>query len=379
VTGTEAGGAGASPGDPSGASSHAFPDEAPAPERPAGPGMRRVARRQGTPRWIAGRVLGALLTVWGVATLVFFLMHLSPGDPASLYLSPNVSAEALEQMRRNMGLDRPVHVQYLSWLGAMATGEFGHSHSRGQPVADVIRQILPNTLLLAGVSLVLAFAVGVGVGIVQAVRRNGWVDGGLSVVTLFFHSMPSFWLALMLIALFSLGARNAWDWPIWFPASGMVSVDHAFLSPGEQVMDRIRHLVLPATALALVLAGGIARYTRSAFVEVLGADFIRTARAKGVPEGQILVRHALRNALLPLVTLAGLFLPLLFSGAVFVEAVFAWPGMGKMVVDAVAARDYPVVMAGTFVFALLVVAGNLLADLLYRVVDPRIRLGGGAG
>jgi peptide/nickel transport system permease protein len=195
----------------------------------------------------------------------------------------------------------------------------------------------------------------------------------LSVVALFFYSMPSFWLALMLILIFSLFARNVWDWPIWFPASGMTSVDHAFMTPGEQFRDRVMHLVLPATSLALVLAAGIARYMRGSMLEVIRQDYIRTARAKGLPEFRVIFKHALRNALIPMVTLVGLYLPFLFSGTVFIETVFAWPGMGKLMVDAIFQRDYPLVMAGAFIFAVMVVIGNLVADLLYAVVDPRIR------
>jgi len=311
--------------------------------------------------------------VLGIATIVFFLLHLAPGDPVSLYAAPGVSPEALEQMRRNMGLDRPIHERYVLWMGSMLRGDFGVSFARGQPVRDVIAQILPNTLLLSGCALFLAFLGGILIGVIQAVRRNTAVDGTLSVVSLFFYSIPSFWLALMLVLVFSLMARNVWDWPIWFPASGMTSVDHAFMTPWEQLGDRLRHLVLPSLSLALVLAAGIARYTRGSMLEVLGQDYIRTARAKGLPEGTVVFKHALRNALIPVITLLGLYLPFLFSGTVFVETVFSWPGMGKLVVDAIGQRDYPVVMGGTFVFAIMVVVGNLIADLLYGVVDPRVR------
>jgi peptide/nickel transport system permease protein len=185
--------------------------------------------------------------------------------------------------------------------------------------------------------------------------------------------MPSFWLALMLILVFSLYARNFWDWPIWFPSSGTRSVDYDLLSGWEKVQDRAYHLVLPVASLSLVLAAGIARYTRGSMLEVIRQDYVRTARAKGLPERVVVFRHALRNALVPVITLFGLYLPVLFSGTVFIETVFAWPGMGKTIVDAINTRDYPLVMAGSFIFAAMVVLGNLLADLLYAVVDPRIR------
>jgi peptide/nickel transport system permease protein len=324
-------------------------------------------------RYLLRRLAGAVPLVLGIATIVFFVLNLAPGDPASLYMSPTVSPDALEQMRRNMGLDQPVHVRYVRWMGSMLQGDFGVSFARSQPVLDVVRQILPNTLVLSFVAITLAFTAGMLIGILQAVRQNSATDSALSVVSLFFYSMPSFWLALMLILVFSLGARNLWNWPIWFPASGMTSIEYPFLTPGEQLRDRIMHLVLPAASLALVLAAGIARYTRGSMLEVIRQDFVRTARAKGLPERTVILKHALRNALIPVVTLLGLYLPFLFSGTVFIETVFAWPGMGKLVVDAILARDYPVVMAGAFIFAVMVVIGNLVADVLYSVVDPRIR------
>ena len=177
----------------------------------------------------------------------------------------------------------------------------------------------------------------------------------------------------MLILVFSLFARNVWEWPIWFPASGIVSVDHEFMSGWEQLLDRARHLFLPALSLTLVLAAGIARYTRGSMLEVIHQDYVRTARAKGLPERRVVFKHALRNALLPVATLAGLYLPFLFSGAVFIEWIFGWPGMGRLIVEAIRQRDYPVVMGTSLVFATMVVVGNLMADMLYAWIDPRVR------
>ncbi|MBI4539798.1 MAG: ABC transporter permease [Gemmatimonadetes bacterium] len=323
--------------------------------------------------YIARRLVGAVPLVIGIATIIFFILSLAPGDPTSLYFGPNVSPEAIAQMRRNLGLDQPVHVRYVRWLAAFLTGDFGFSIARSRPVAELILEILPNTLLLSACALALAFLVGVVLGVIQAVRQYSPADAALSVGALFFYSMPSFWLALMLILVFSLNAKTRWDWPIWFPASGMTSVDYEFLSPLERLRDRLLHLTLPALSLALVLAAGVARYTRSSMLEVIRQDYIRTARAKGLDEARVIFKHALRNALIPVVTLVGLYLPFLFSGAVFVETVFAWPGMGRLVVEAISQRDYPVVMAGSFLFAVIVVIGNLIADVLYAVVDPRIR------
>ncbi len=319
------------------------------------------------------RLAQAVPLVLGIATIVFFLLSLAPGDAASFLVSPNMTPEALEQIRRNMGLDQPVHIRYLRWMGAMLTGDFGISLSRNEPVLDIILEILPNTLVLSLAAIVVAFAGGILIGVFQAVRQNRLADSALSVASLFFYSMPSFWLALMLILVFSLGARNLWGWPVWLPASGMTSVEYPFMSPGEQLRDRLAHLVLPSLSLALVLAAGIARYMRSSMLEVIRQDYVRTARSKGLSELRVITRHALPNGLIPIVTLLGLYLPTFFSGAVLIETVFAWPGMGRLVVDAIFQRDYPVVMAGTFIFAVMVVAGNLIADMLYALVDPRIR------
>ena len=319
------------------------------------------------------RLIQAVPLVLGLATIVFFLLSLAPGDAVSFLVSPNITPEALEQIRRNMGLDQPIHIRYLRWMGSMLTGDFGISLSRNEPVLDIILDILPNTLVLSLCAIVIAFAGGILIGVFQAVRQNRLADSALSVISLFFYSMPSFWLALMMILVFSLGARNLWEWPIWFPASGMTSVEYPFMSPGEQLRDRLTHLVLPSLSLALVLAAGVARYMRASMLEVIRQDYVRTARSKGLSEFRVIARHALPNGLIPIVTLLGLYLPTFFSGAVLIETVFAWPGMGRLVVDAIFQRDYPVVMAGTFIFAVMVVVGNLIADMLYALVDPRIR------
>jgi peptide/nickel transport system permease protein len=326
--------------------------------------------------YLLRRLAGAVPLLLGVATLVFIVVNLAPGDPSTALLRPGVSAEILEQTRSNFGLDRPLHVRYLKWLGAFFTGDFGYSYSHRLPVADVLRDVLPHTLLLSGAALVGAFFVGILVGVVQAVRQGTLTDSVLSVVTLVFYSMPSFWLALMMILVFALLAGTVWDWPVHFPVSGARDIAaSASMSPWERWVDRAYHLVLPATTLVLVISAGIARFTRSSMLEVVRQDYVRTARAKALPESTVVVKHALRNALIPVITLLGLYLPVLFSGTVFVETVFEWPGMGRTMVEAIARRDYPLVMAGSFLFALMVVIGNLLADVLYAVADPRIRRG----
>ena len=324
--------------------------------------------------YILKRLLGAVPLVLGIATIIFFVVNLAPGDPALRYMNPNLSPETLEQIRANMGLDRPVHVRYVRWMTALAQGDLGYSFTRNRPVLNIIKEILPNTLLLSLTAIGIAFVFGIMLGIVQAIRQYSVLDSVTSVLALFFYSMPSFWLALMMVLTFSLFARNVWDWPIWFPASDIQDVArYPFMTPWERVLDRLWHLALPATSLALVLAAGIARYTRGSLLEVIRQDYVRTARAKGLSEPVVVLKHALRNGLIPVITLLGLYLPFLFSGTVFIESVFAWPGMGKLIVDAITQRDYPVIMAGSLIFANMVVVGNLVADILYGFVDPKIR------
>ena len=322
--------------------------------------------------YILRRLLGAIPLLLGIATLIFFVLALAPGDPTAAYLNPNIPADVLEQLRRNFGLDDPIHIRYLKWLGSFITGNFGYSFAQSRPVADILLEALPNTLILCGVSLLLMFIAGILLGIVQAVRQYSLLDGFLSVSSLFFYSMPSFWLALMMMLIFSLKAHQ-WGWPIALPPTGITSVDYEFLGFADRVRDRVTHLVLPALTLTLSLAAGVARYTRGQMLEVIRQDYIRTARAKGLPERTVIMKHALRNSMIPIVTLLGLYLPFLFSGTVFVEVIFAWPGMGRVIMDAIFQRDYPLVMAATFLFAVMVVIGNLIADVLYAVVDPRIR------
>ena len=306
----------------------------------------------------------------GLVTLTFLLLHLAPGDPTTAYFDPSVPPEVLETMRRNLGLDEPLHVQYLKWLAAFFTGDFGYSFSQHRPVAAAIGEALPNTLLLGGTSLLLIFALGCAAGVVQAVRQYSFTDDALTFLALFLYSVPGFWLALMLI----LAVSSPWmPEALRLPISGMTSIGYESLGFWEKIADRARHLVLPSVALGLASAAGVARYARGSMLEVIGEDFIRTARAKGLSRGRVILKHALRNALLPVISLFGLYLPLLFGGAVVIEVVFSWPGMGRLLYNGILARDYPLVMASTFLFGALVVAGNLAADLLYAAADPRVR------
>ncbi len=312
----------------------------------------------------------AIPLLLGIVTLLFVLLHLAPGDPTTAYFNPNVSPEVIEQMRRNLGLDRPLHEQYLRWLASFATGDFQYSFSQFRPVSEVIADALPNTLLLGAVSLVLIFVVGTGIGILQATRQYSVTDNVLTFLSLLVYSMPGFWLGLMLILIVS---SPAWPEALRLPISGITSLDFASLSWWGKAVDLTKHLILPSIALGIASAAAIARYMRGSMLEVIHQDYIRTAPAKGLSERSVILKHALRNALVPVISLLGLFLPILFGGVVIIEYVFSWPGMGSLLYQAIVARDYPVVLAASFLFGALVVAGNLLADLLYAVVDPRIR------
>lgn len=318
--------------------------------------------------FVARRLGQAVLITFGVATLTFILLHLAPGDPfAAAAESPYVSPQMIEQARRNFGLDQPIPAQYLRYLANLARGDLGTSFSMHRPVLDVFRDAIPNTLLLALTALLIDFSLGMGIGVVQGMRPGTRLDRGLSTITLTLYSVPTFWLGLMLVLVF--GERLG-----WLPVGGATDPALYFLrSPVGKLLDRLQHLLLPALTLGLVGAAATARYQRAAMLETIRQDFIRTARAKGLSERAVALRHALPNALLPTITLFGLAFPMLLSGAVLVETVFSWPGMGKVTVDAVLRRDYPVVTGAALMSAFMVVMGNFLADLAYRIADPRTR------
>lgn len=318
-------------------------------------------------------ILGAFV-VWGVITVTFVVLHLAPGDPAILLGGPAATAEQLRTLRASWGLDRPIAARYGLWLARFVRGDWGISLAQGRPVTQVLADAVGPTVLLVGTSLLLSYLLGIAIGAWQAIKHRSWWDTATSVVTLLAYGIPSYWLALVLVMIFSFHATAA-GWPVWlrFPAFGLTALDAEYLSRPARWADVARHLVLPGVTLTIIGASGIARFARGAMLEVRGEPFVLVARAKGLPTWRVEGRHALRNALIPLITLLGLNLPALFSGTVFVEAIFAWPGMGRVIVEAVLARDYPVVLATTAIFAALVVLGNALADLLYAAADPRIR------
>jgi peptide/nickel transport system permease protein len=302
--------------------------------------------------YVVRRVLVAIPTLLGVATVVFSLLRLLPGDPASLIAGPTATPESIANIRHQLGLDQPIWQQYLDFLGRLLHGDLGISSRTGQPVLQEIATRAPYTAELALTSLVLAIAVGVAAGVVAATRRNTGADLGISAGAVFGVSMPVYWLGLMLIIVFAVRLRV-------LPAAGN---DEGVLS-----------LVLPTVTLALFSMGLVARQTRSAMLEVLGQDFVRTARAKGAGRRAVLIRHALRNALLPIVTTIGLQFGILLGGAVITESVFAWPGMGRLLLDSIGSRDYPVVQGVVLLLSVAFITINLLTDLVYAYVDPRIR------
>lgn len=319
-------------------------------------------------RTLLRRALAGAGVVAGVVTLTFFLLRFAPGDPAERLLGPTATAEQVAAQRRALGLDRPLPAQYATWVSRFTAGDWGTSIATGRPVRGMIAQAWPATVRLVGLSLLLSYFLGIGVGAVQAGAGGTRVDTALSVLTVTLFAMPGYWLGLMLVMVFTYWARL-------LPAFGAEGLDADFLSGPARLVDQLRHLALPLVTLTLIGVGGTARFVRGAMLDISSLPFVAIAHAKGLSPRRVTFRHVLRNALVPVVTLLGLSLPALFSGAVFVEAIFAWPGVGRVLVDAVQARDYPVIMAATAVSAVLVVLGNLLADVLAAWVDPRMRTG----
>jgi peptide/nickel transport system permease protein len=318
-------------------------------------------------RLVALRLLHAVVVLFIVMTIAFFLLHLAPGDPFSFDHS-TVPPVVRDRMRAEFGYDRPLLDQYFRYVSNVAQGNLGYSHLMRVPVSEALGIVLPRTLLLMGLALAVSFVLGVRLGIYEVLHRRtrrGRAAGGVSLLI---YSLPDFWLALMILLTFSY-------WIPILPPGGMVDpVLHDYMRPAEAAWDRIRHLILPLTTLVLIITALIARYQRAALLEVLPSDFVRTARAKGLDEPAIVARHAWRNAALPMITLAGLAFPALLGGAVFVERIFSWPGMGSTLLAAVSVRDYPFVIASVVVGGALVVVGNLLADIAYGFADPRVRL-----
>jgi peptide/nickel transport system permease protein len=311
-------------------------------------------------QFIIRRLLGAIPLLLGVAILSFVFMQLAPGGPDTMYArNARMSEEQLQVIRQNMGLDLPLHKQLLKWLGNLLRGDLGISYTQYRPVAEVIRDTVPNTFLLMGTGMLISLVAALAFGVLAARKQYGFFDNVTSFVSYFGLAMPVFWFGLMLQLLFAVRLG-------WLPSSGMYSPD------GGGLGDLARHLALPAFTIAIGSIAGWSRYVRSSTLEALGQDYIRTARAKGINERRVLVSHVLRNALIPFVTVVGIDVPLYLTGAVLTETVFSWPGMGRLFFDALTVRDYPVLMGVLILGAVLIVLGNLIADILYGVLDPRI-------
>lgn len=315
----------------------------------------------------------AILLFWLVLTITFALVRLAPGDAATLLVPPSASAADAARLRAELGLDASIAVQYAQWMGGALRGDLGESFVYARPVMSVLADAIPISLGLGLASLALTFVAGVMIGMVQALRRGKATDIALTVVTTTMYAAPAFWLSLALVAVFTYGAAR-WGFPaaLRLPAFGVR--DPAATASGlAAAMDVVRHAILPVATLALIGAAGVARYARTAIADVLDALWLKAAMAKGVPRYRLYGRHVLANALPPLVVLLALSVPGILAGSVFVEAIFAWPGMGRLMLSAIAARDYPVVLGATALYAALVIGANLVADLVLPRLDPRRR------
>jgi peptide/nickel transport system permease protein len=309
--------------------------------------------------YILRRLLGAIPLLLGISVVIFALIHLPPGGPADIYAgSPNVSADDLARMNENLGLNDPLPIQYAKWLGNMVRGDWGNSYKDGRPVTSAILERLPATLQLMVASLVIALALAVPVGIYTATRATKLPRYIVNVLTMLGISVPTFWTGLMVI-LFFAGRLG------WIPTGGR--------GREGDLLDQLHHLIAPALVLALVSMAGFARYIHSSMIEVMQEDYIRTATAKGLTNRTVVLRHAFRNASIPVITLLGLEVPRLFSGALVTEVVFSWPGIGRLVTESILGRNYPVLMGTFMLSAILVIFGNLIADVCYGLVNPQIR------
>lgn len=305
------------------------------------------------------RFAGLLLVLFIVAALVFFLTRLAPGDPAALMLGDQATAEDIAKLRTAYGLDKPLVVQFVLWLKEVASGNLGHSIFLQRPVTQALLERAEPTFFLALFSLAIATAIGVPAGIASAVWRGRPIDQAVSGLAMLAANIPSFWLGLLFIQLFAVKLG-------WFPVAG-------YGSPEAGLAERLQHLLLPSAVLGVVNSALITRFTRASMLDILSADFLRTARAKGLSERRVLLEHAFRNILVPVITVLGLTLALLIGGAIVTETVFGLPGIGNLVVSAVLRRDYPVIQGALLAVAAIYILINLLIDLIYTLVDPRVR------
>jgi len=321
--------------------------------------------------FVAKRLLQAVPLLWLISLSVFMLLHVIPGGPMAAYENnPDMTAEDLMRLEHDLGLDAPIHVQYLRWLQALLRGDWGYSLASKRPVLVEIGDRLPNTVYLMGVATLVTLLLAIPIGILSAVRQYSTMDHVVTTIAFMGHSIPIFWFGLILIIVFHVMLRNPFTGAPLFPGGGMYT-----LGVPPTILDRLHHLVLPVAMLAVANAATYTRYTRASMLEVIGQDYVRTARAKGTPERRVIWKHALKNAAIPVVTILALDLPSLFTGAIFTETMFSWPGMGRLFIESAFRVDYALLMAIIIVTATLTVAFNLLADVTYAYLDPRIRYG----
>lgn len=320
-------------------------------------------------QYIAKRILKMIPILIIISAIIFGIVCLTPGDFVDAKSNPNMSAEKIEQLKSIYGLDKPVPVRYVNWLKGVVKGDLGESLKYRQPVTSLINQYVWNSFYLAATAFVLSLFIAIPLGIISAVKQYSILDKTVTFFTFFTMSVPTFFIALILIKVFSLNMNI-------LPIGGM-STSGSNLTGFAQFKDVLLHMVMPIVTLLIIQIGSTTKYVRTAMLEVIRQDYIRTARAKGLKEKVVIYKHALRNGLIPIVTLIGLSIPGLFSGALITETIFVWPGIGKMGYDAIINRDYILTIGFAVFMAVLTLLGNLLADVLYAVVDPRIKLGKG--
>lgn len=324
-------------------------------------------------KYIFKRILSLIPVLLIISIIIFWIINLMPGDPVSAYLGmgSKTTVQQQEQMRAKLGLDKSKPEQYLNWLKRVSTGDFGTSLKHRKPVKDVIGQFIWNTFFLNLLGMVIAFAIAIPVGIKSAVKKYGWFDNFWTVFSLAGVSMPSFFSALILIFFIAIPSKGL------FPLNGMrtpMLSAMGYESKLQEIFDVLHHMILPVIVLVIIDLASLVRYVRNAVIDVINQDYIRTARSKGLKEKVVIYKHAFRNALLPIVTLLGMYIPSLFGGAIILETVFLWPGIGNTLYTSILDRDYSMLMAANVFYALLTVTGNLLADVSYALVDPRIRV-----
>lgn len=318
--------------------------------------------------YLIRRTLQSILVLFLITVVTFLLIHAAPGGPRTIYLSPNIPPEVAKIQEHNLGLDKPLPMQYVTWVGNLLRGDLGMTFKNNIPVGEIIWPTVGHTVVLMAAAWILSLIIAIPWGIYNSTREYGLSDQTASFISYIGFAMPTFWFGVILQEIFALKLD-------WLPLSDMFSMD----KEGD-IGNLILHLVLPVTVLSLGFLAGYIKYARSSMLEVLDQDYIRTARAKGLKERRVVFRHALRNALIPIITILGLDLPMLVSGATLTESVFNWPGMGRLFVQAANQREYSILMAIVLLTSLFVIVGNLVADILYAVVDPRVKLGrkGGA-